>query len=137
MGNRIQTERLWLRQLDLPEAGSEPAAPPGFFHHPYAFIPAVPGRPTAEDLAEPAAELADRPPMDHDRYHVGTWTGSLRVRMMVETPLLLPDAAAAICARSTSTTPAPRPASSAAMLQPRIPPPTTTTSARVFIRAAG
>jgi CRISPR-associated protein (TIGR03986 family) len=80
----------------VPEAGSEPEAPPaGFFHHPYAFIPAIPGRPAAEDLAEPAAELGDRPPMDHDRYHVGKWTGSLRVRMVVETPLLLPDAAAA------------------------------------------
>ncbi len=70
-----------------------PAAPPPpnrprKFHNPYNFVPAPP----RETGTEP---LGDGPPVGHDSYKKGYVTGKIRVRLTVETPLLIPDAAAA------------------------------------------
>lgn len=55
------------------------------FHNPYNFVPA-PERVMQGDLADAA-------PCGHDRYCADKYSGKLHVRMRVETPLLLPDAA--------------------------------------------
>jgi CRISPR-associated protein (TIGR03986 family) len=60
---------------------------PREFHNPYNFVPALP-RPN-----ETLGELGDREPSGHDRFHAELLSGKLRVRMTVETPLLLPDTA--------------------------------------------
>ncbi len=56
------------------------------FHNPYNFVPAPP-----RDTRHPA--LGDGPPVGHDRYDSDRYTGSLKVRMTVVTPLLAIDAA--------------------------------------------
>lgn len=56
------------------------------FHNPYNFIPAPP-----RDLLHP--DLGDQPPVGHQAYLPGYWSGSIHVRLVTETPLLLPDAA--------------------------------------------
>jgi CRISPR-associated protein (TIGR03986 family) len=60
-------------------------APPAF-HNPYNFVPA-PRRNTAH------VDLGDHAPFGHHRYYGGRVSGSIRVRMVLKTPLLLPDAA--------------------------------------------
>lgn len=57
---------------------------PNQFINPYTFLPATPRDTTAD-------ELGDRAPTGHDRLHWDHWTGRLRVRMTVVTPLLLLD----------------------------------------------
>jgi CRISPR-associated protein (TIGR03986 family) len=59
----------------------------GQFHNPYNFVPVLPRPQTA------TGELADREPSGHDRYCADKYSGKLRVRMRVATPLLLPDTA--------------------------------------------
>jgi CRISPR-associated protein (TIGR03986 family) len=56
------------------------------FHNPYNFVPA----PLRDKVT---GELADRPPCGHDRFDPDKYSGKLRVRMTVATPLLLPDTA--------------------------------------------
>src|ERR1051326_8160450 len=60
------------------------------FHNPYNFVPA-PERRKNTKLIE--GELGDREPSGHDRFLADKFGGKLRVRMTVETPLLLPDTA--------------------------------------------
>jgi CRISPR-associated protein (TIGR03986 family) len=62
-----------------------PQSPPAF-HNPYNFVPAPP-RNTAH------VDLGDHAPIGHHRYHGGWISGSIRVKMTLKTPLLLPDAA--------------------------------------------
>lgn len=57
----------------------------GPFHNPYNFIPAPPRNP--ED-----PELGDCKPSGHDRYQPDLWTGHIAVRLVTQTPLLIPDA---------------------------------------------
>jgi hypothetical protein len=59
------------------------------FLNPYTFVPT----PSREGQEGP---LGDAPPQGHDRLHEGGWTGSIQVRLTVETPLLLLDTARAI-----------------------------------------
>ncbi len=54
------------------------------FHNPYNFIPAPPRKINH-------AELGDKEPVGHDRYYPELYSGRLRVRMTVATPLLAPD----------------------------------------------
>lgn len=56
------------------------------FHNPYNFVPAPP-RNTGHK------ELGDKAPAGHDRFHANLYSGKLRVKMTVMTPLLLPDTA--------------------------------------------
>ncbi|RME55729.1 MAG: hypothetical protein D6795_02555, partial [Deltaproteobacteria bacterium] len=56
------------------------------FHNPYNFVPAPP-----RSVEDP--DLGDHEPCGHDRYLPGRYSGRLRVRMRLETPLLLPDTA--------------------------------------------
>ena len=68
-------------------AGPGPAAR-GWFHNPYNFIPAL----RRQDIK---GELGDGEPVGHDRLYDDRWTGSIKVRLVTETPLLIPDAARA------------------------------------------
>lgn len=63
------------------------------FLNPYTFVPAFP----RDDLPAP---LADAPPTGHDRLHPGRWTGTIKVKLTVRTPLLLLDTARASVAES-------------------------------------
>ena len=58
------------------------------FHNPYSFVPA-PKRDHA------TGGLADGPPVGHDRFHDGRFTGGITVKMTVASPLLIPDSARA------------------------------------------
>lgn len=68
--------------------GAPPAAQPQF-HNPYNFVPAPP----RDSTTLQGTGLEDAPPAGHDRYQPGLWSGRIVVRMTIETPLLLPDAA--------------------------------------------
>ena len=59
------------------------------FHNPYNFVPAIP----RDHIDGNTNELGDREPSGHDRYISDLYSGKLRVKMRVETPLLLPDTA--------------------------------------------
>ncbi len=59
-----------------------------FFHNPYNFIPALP-----RDTERVKGELADHPPVGHDRYREDGISGRISVKLTVKTPLLIPDAA--------------------------------------------
>jgi CRISPR-associated protein (TIGR03986 family) len=56
----------------------------GNFRNPYNFIPTPP-----RNTADP--DLGDHEPVGHDTFEDDRYTGILRVRMVAETPLLLPD----------------------------------------------
>ncbi|MEZ6141676.1 MAG: TIGR03986 family CRISPR-associated RAMP protein [Zavarzinella sp.] len=57
----------------------------GAFHNPYNFVPALP----REGIA---GELGDDVPIGHHVLHPDRFTGVIRVKMTVKTPLLVPDA---------------------------------------------
>jgi CRISPR-associated protein (TIGR03986 family) len=63
-----------------------PPAVRGAFHNPYNFVPALP-----RDRV--TGELGDHEPIGHHVLHPDRYTGVIRVKMTVKTPLLLPDAA--------------------------------------------
>ncbi len=54
------------------------------FHNPYNFIPAPPRKTDDPDLG-------DCPPVPHDTFDPKRYSGRIRVRMIVKTPLLVPD----------------------------------------------
>lgn len=56
------------------------------FHNPYNFVHAVP-----RDVSH--AELGDKKPVGHDKFHKGFYSGKLTVKMTVKTPLLVIDTA--------------------------------------------
>lgn len=56
------------------------------FHNPYNFIPAPP-------RCRNHSDLADSPPTAHDIFDCQRYTGRISVSMVVETPVLVPDAA--------------------------------------------
>jgi CRISPR/Cas system CSM-associated protein Csm3 (group 7 of RAMP superfamily) len=56
------------------------------FHNPYNFVPALP-----RDQIQ--GDLGDLPPAGHHRYLTDRFSGVIRVKMVLATPLLLPDAA--------------------------------------------
>jgi len=58
------------------------------YHNPYNFIPAV-----SRGTLPADSDLGDHAPADHDQLDGQRWTGQLHVRMMTETPLLIPDIA--------------------------------------------
>jgi CRISPR-associated protein (TIGR03986 family) len=62
---------------------------PGDFHNPYNFVPAIP----RHHIDGTTNDLGDRKPSGHDRFIFDKYTGKLRVKMYVTTPLLLPDTA--------------------------------------------
>lgn len=62
---------------------------PPAFHNPYNFIPAPP-RDTA------SAGLGDCKPISHSSYDQQSWSGQLKLQLITQTPLLIPDAAKAI-----------------------------------------
>lgn len=55
------------------------------FHNPYNFVPAPPRNISHGDLG-------DHPPVDQSTFLLDRYTGRIRVRMTVKTPLLVPDA---------------------------------------------
>lgn len=54
------------------------------FHNPYNFVPAPP-----RSISDP--DLGDQPPVDQDTLLVDRYSGSIRVKMIAKTPLLVPD----------------------------------------------
>lgn len=60
----------------------------GDFHNPYNFIPALPRQ---GKVAE--TELGDRPPVGHHAYLPDHWSGTITVKLITKTPLILHDAA--------------------------------------------
>jgi CRISPR-associated protein (TIGR03986 family) len=62
---------------------------PREFHNPYNFIPALPR--TTEHLKQ--TDLGDYEPKGHDRYHLDCYSGRLRIKLRVHTPLLVLDTA--------------------------------------------
>jgi len=58
------------------------------FHNPYNFVPALP----RDGIT---GELGDHKPFGHHVLHSNRYTGAIRVKMTVQTPLLVPDAARA------------------------------------------
>ncbi|HYH64766.1 MAG TPA: TIGR03986 family CRISPR-associated RAMP protein, partial [Urbifossiella sp.] len=65
-------------------AAAAPALKPDVFAHPYYFLP-------LKDRTSFAGELADGPPAGHARYEPGRYSGTVRVRLTTETPLLVCD----------------------------------------------
>jgi CRISPR-associated protein (TIGR03986 family) len=63
-----------------------PPAVHGAFHNPYNFVPALP----RDGIT---GELGDHEPIGHHVLHPDCFTGVIRVKMTVKTPLLVPDAA--------------------------------------------
>jgi CRISPR-associated protein (TIGR03986 family) len=63
-----------------------PLAVRGAFHNPYNFVPALPRK-----VDHP--ELGDHKPIGHHVLHPDHYTGVIRVKMTIVTPLLVPDAA--------------------------------------------
>ena len=97
--NEIEIDFEWLaankphriRPKGEPWAGAGAAAragasqpPPASFANPYYFLP-------MKDRAEFKGELADCPPVGHDRYLAGKYSGTLRVKLTTKTPLLICD----------------------------------------------
>jgi RAMP superfamily len=69
-------------------SATQPTQPPAAktradFHNPYNFVPAPP-----RNLSDP--EFGDRRPPAQDTFEADRYTGNVRVRMVVETPLLVP-----------------------------------------------
>ena len=74
-----------------PESARAPAASRsegGCFRNPYNFVPVL-------DRDQVTGDLGDSHPVGHDRIHPDRWTGRIRVRLEVTTPLLIPDSARA------------------------------------------
>lgn len=96
---RIQEEQM-RRAAELQRVNEEDQEESGTklkpeFHNPYNFVPAVP-REKVNKLKNDKGEindLGDKEPSGHDRFISDKYSGKLRVKMRVETPLLLPDAA--------------------------------------------
>lgn len=66
-----------------------PPAIRGAFHNPYNFVPALP----RDGIT---GELGDHDPSGHHVLHPDRFTGVIRVKLTVKTPLLVPDAANAV-----------------------------------------
>ena len=60
---------------------------PRDFHNPYNFIPAPPRKSDRTDHPD----LGDGPPVPHDAFDPERYSGRIRVRMIVKTPILVPD----------------------------------------------
>lgn len=70
-------------------------SPTPAFHNPYNFVPFA-RRPSADSPANgPATSFADGQAAPHDRYLPDHYSGRLRLRLTVVTPLLIPDASRA------------------------------------------
>ena len=54
------------------------------FHNPYNFVPAPP-----RNTSDP--DLGDHRPVSHDSFDPALYSGRIRIRMVAETPLLVPD----------------------------------------------
>ncbi|WP_129675903.1 TIGR03986 family CRISPR-associated RAMP protein [Candidatus Chloroploca sp. Khr17] len=69
-----------------PQSSTQPSASgsPADFRNPYNFVPAPP-----RTLADP--ELGDQCPIDQSIFNIDRYSGWLRVRMVAQTPLLVPD----------------------------------------------
>ncbi len=63
----------------------------GGFRNPYTFVPALPRL----DMPPGLGDAGPDGPPGHDRYRDGQWAGTLTVHLTTQTPLLLPDTAAA------------------------------------------
>ncbi|MBI5758598.1 MAG: TIGR03986 family CRISPR-associated RAMP protein [Planctomycetales bacterium] len=61
------------------------------FHNPYNFISAPP-----RDHLPAGSELGDSLPTGHERFHADRFSGVISMKLTTVTPLLIPDAAAAI-----------------------------------------
>ncbi len=78
------------QQGSVPQGQRQPqqrlAAVRGAFHNPYNFVPAPPRK-------TDHPELRDHDPIGHQVLHPDRFTGVIRVKMTVKTPLLVPDSA--------------------------------------------
>lgn len=83
-GRANERQRGYADQPESEAMANQRQTLPGEFHNPYNFVPAP-----SRDVVDP--ELGDHVPAGHDRYHAEKYTGKLRVRMQIETPLLLLD----------------------------------------------
>lgn len=54
------------------------------FHNPYNFVPAPP-----RNTSDP--DLGDQPPVDQDAFLANRYSGSIRVKMIAKTPLVVPN----------------------------------------------
>ncbi len=70
-------ERQERRERDTPRQQPD-------FHNPYNFLPAPP-----RNITDP--DLGDQPPVDQDAFLADRYSGSIRVKMVAKTPLLVPD----------------------------------------------
>lgn len=68
------------------------------FHNPYNFVPAPP-----RNTGDP--DLGDQRPVDQDAFLTDRYSGSIRVRMTAQTPLLVPDTERAQSANGHKTFP--------------------------------
>jgi CRISPR-associated protein (TIGR03986 family) len=71
-------------QQDRAQPREHPSRRAPDFHNPYNFVPAPPRK-----TGDP--ELGDHCPVNQDAYLSDHYTGSIHVRMVAETPLLVPD----------------------------------------------
>lgn len=76
---RCPQERQKRRERDMPRPQPQPD-----FHNPYNFVPA-PLRNTSDP------DLGDQPPINQDAFFTDHYSGSLRVKMIAKTPLLVPE----------------------------------------------
>ncbi len=72
------------RSESRPERSGTRPVRPSDFHNPYNFIPAPPRK-----ISDP--DLGDHPPVNHNAFVDGRYSGSIQVRMIAKTPLLVPD----------------------------------------------
>lgn len=82
------------RRPDRQQNAGQKEELPKEFHNPYNFIPAPDRGSVLEE--SPKSPLGDRAPSGHDCLHRDLFSGQLRVRLTVETPLLIPDTARAV-----------------------------------------
>lgn len=97
------------KELEIQKSQEEKAAADrqprlsGNFHNPYNFIPAIPRYEINKaDEDGNISDLGDKPPIGHDRFYEGYFSGKLTVKMIVKTPLVVLDTARMSLSRDDS-----------------------------------
>ena len=83
-GGRSRGGDVSSKQSRWPSGSGSTCRPPPDFHNPYNFVPAPP-----RDPKDP--EFGDHPPVYQDAFDPNRYSGRIRVRMVAQTPLLVPD----------------------------------------------
>jgi CRISPR-associated protein (TIGR03986 family) len=87
--DRGRDDRRYGSGRDYQSARSDRPRPPGDFHNPYNFVPALPRPKTGTDLDD----AGDDKLAGHDRYHDDRWSGRIAVKLTTRTPLIILDTA--------------------------------------------